>query len=244
MSTLLPKGPTGMKTRLNLFPVLLLFASSALAANAGAIRIADYFMSHVGDTWSYKNNVKDGMSPISISVSKKAEFAGMSVFQREENNGDHRLQTIDAKGLLIHRLYFKGDRDIDYPAPMVLFPAIMKVGEKRLVIVPPELAYEGQVSEKGTQTYDSVLEAIETADTPLGRFADCAVIRTIALRTTADGTQKGYNLREWHAKGVGPVKIVGELYWILPGKPKRIFQIDATIESATVAGKPVTGPKP
>ena len=232
-----------MKPRSMLLGTLVLLASPVLSADPGAIRIADYFMSHVGDTWSYKNNVKDGMSPISISVSKKAEFAGKSVFQREENNGDHRLQTIDARGLSIHRLYFKGDRDIDYPAPMVLFPAIMKVGEKHHAEAPYTTTDKGQVSEKGTQTYDSVFEAIEGADTPAGRFADCAVIRTIALRATADGTQKGYNLREWHAKGVGPVKIVGELYWILPGKPKRIFQIDATIESATVAGRPLTAPK-
>ena len=212
----------------------------APSLEAQTIKVMDYFPSNVGDSWSYKNNVKDGQSAILIHVSQKAEFSGLTVFQRDENNGDHRYQTVDgSKGLAIHHLYFKGDRTIDYPSPMVVFPAAMKLGDKHHAEGAYTTMDKGQVTEKGTQTYDTTFEAVEDTDTPLGVFKNCAVLRTRALRTTPDGAQKGYNLREWHAKGVGPVKVMGELSWVTPGKPNRSFQVDAALQTATVAAKAV-----
>jgi hypothetical protein len=165
---------------------------------------------------------------------------GRTVVQRDENNGDHRYQTVDAEGLHLYQLYFRGDVVVAY--------------DRRVQLVPPQLAQgathardqryrtltKGAETERGRQTYRFTFERREPAETTLGTFTDCVVTRTEALRTDEAGAGKGYDLREWLAAGVGPVKVQGEIFWTdAQGNRTRTFKVDARLEQATVGGKAV-----
>jgi len=217
---------------------LLFFDLTVCAQKSFALK--DYFLNDVGDEWQYKNLAPDGLSPIITKVAATENFGGKTVLRRTENNGDYRLQTLDAKGLTVYRLYFVGDRFIEYDAPILLMPARLQLGETHKSAAKYKTTVGGETKETGTQTYETVAEKIEDADTPLGRFKNCLVVRTVALRVDASGSQKGYELVEWHAKGVGAVKVAGELFWKnKAGDVTRRFKINAELEKATIRGKSV-----
>jgi ketosteroid isomerase-like protein len=230
-----------MKSRLLQFVLLACIGHLSAAVAQTSYRLPDYMPSHVGDAWQYKNFSKDGLSPIINKVSAARTFRGRHVMQRDENNGDYRLQSWEqGKGLFIHHLYFIGDRTIDYEAPVLLMPAQMRLGASHKSAVKYSYAVKGEVKERGVQTYEVTLEKIDHAVTPLQSYNDCLVLRTVALRRDESGSQKGYDLREWYARGVGAVKVVGELYWKnAAGATTRVFKIDAALEQFTKE-KPMT----
>jgi ketosteroid isomerase-like protein len=206
-------------------------------------RFAEYFPSLTGDEWQFKNLAPDGLSPIVVKVSAERTHNRQAVFQRDENNGDYRLQSHTAgQGLLVHQLYFKGDRVINYEQPVLLIPETVRLGERHKSTVKYTYLVKGEAQERGTQTYDINVVGAGEAMTPLKHFKDCLLIRTTALRIDEAGTQKGYELNEWLVRGVGAVKVVGEIYWNdAKGQRTRTFKVNAALEKATVAGKPVVG---
>lgn len=210
--------------------VVVFLASVATAQRS--FRLDKYVSKNAGDEWQFKNNVKDGLSPIVVKTSQYVPFAGKRTIRRDENNGDYRLQTIDRNGLTIYRLYFVGDRFIDYESPIVLMPRQLKLGD----VFKSESRYatrvKDEVTERGKQTYEVKIETVEHVKTPFRSFDDCLVVRTTALRVDDSGSQKGYELVEWLAKGVGAVKVKGELFWKdNKGKTTRVFKVDADLES-------------
>jgi ketosteroid isomerase-like protein len=206
-------------------------------------RLTDYFPSQVGDEWQYKNLAPDGLSPIVIKVSARRTHNGQLVFQRDENNGDYRLQShAPGQGLLLHQLYFTGDRIINYERPVVLLPETLQFGVPHKSQVKYTYLVKGEAQERGTQTYETKVVGLGEAATPLRHFKDCLLIRTTALRVDETGTQKGYELNEWHARGVGVVKVVGEIYWnTANGQRLRTFKINAALEKAIVNGQAIAG---
>lgn len=207
--------------------VLLLFSAFGSTAQK-SFRIKDYMPQDVGLTWQFRNYVRDGLSPIVLKNSQIVD----GKLRRDENNGDYRLQKLTEKGLEVYQLYFVGERVIDYEQTILLIPAKVKVGE----IYKSESRYttrvKGQITERGKQTYEVKLEKTEDAETPFRRFKNCLVFRTIALRIDESGTQKGYEIEEWYAKGFGTVKVIGTLFWKnAKGETTRTFQINAELEN-------------
>jgi uncharacterized protein (DUF1330 family) len=227
-------------TRSSMFALTLTLAL-AQAPAAGAIRIADYLPSHVSDRWQYQNMTKDGMPIIVVGVPDETTFGGVPVHRRTENNGDHRYQTIDANGVRVHHLYFIGGRTIEYPSPMTLAPGVVEVGGTYRARGPYISKQGGGVVERGEQTYETFVEGFGDTTSPLGTWKDCLITVTKALRVDESGGQKGYELREWNAKGVGGVRIEGEIYWLdKAGKKTRSFRVGGLLEGARVAGKAVS----
>ncbi len=228
-----------MKTKILVISILI----SALCISASAqktFKLKNYVLSNVGDEWQYKNLAPDGLSPIVVGVSEKRDFKSVSTFKRDENNGDYRLQTLDKKGLTVYWLYFKGGRVIEYEKPVRLMPAKLKVGEIYKSSSPYKYLVKDEVKETGLQTYE--VEIIGTEDIKIGEktFKDTLVFTTKALRTDSGGTQKGYELREWHVKRVGAIKVTGTLYWNdEKGNRTRTFKINAELEKAKVKGKEI-----
>jgi hypothetical protein len=200
--------------------------------------LSDYVVSSVGDKYQYKNNAPDGLSPIVVGVSEEVYFRDIMTHKRYENNGDYRLQRIDDKGLTIYHLYFVGDREIRYASPILQMPGILEISRRHKSQSAYTYLESGVEKDRGVQVYE--IETIGLQDVRVGsrNIKDCLVIVTTALRTNGRGAQKGYKLREWYAKGEGPVKVLGELYWNdTDGSRSRTFQIDAELESSTVNHK-------
>ncbi len=158
----------------------------------------------------------------------------IKTIKRTENNGDYRLQSITNRGLEIYQLYFIGNRFIDYEKPVLLMPEKVKIGELYKSETQYKTIVNKELKETGTQTYEVKPERIEDLETPFRKFTKCLVIRTIALRIDESGSQKGYELEEWYAKGFGAVKVVGTLFWKnAKGEITRTFKVDAELEKLT-----------
>lgn len=210
------------------------------AFSQSVFRLADYgFDCDAVCLRQYKNLAPDGVSPIVVSETSGYKFKGKKFSRRDENNGDYRLQRLDEKGLKIYQLYFVGDRVIEYQKPVLLVPATIKLGEVHRSETPYKTFVKGELKERGRQIYEVTAEKVEAVQTSTKDYENCLLIRIKALRIDEAGTQKGYELREWHEKGTGAVKITGELFWKnAKGETTRTFKIDAELESFTVMPLP------
>lgn len=215
--------------------LLLILCSFLLAFPAVAqetVKIKEYLDFNVGEGWRYKNLAPDGLSPIVINVSGREKYKGKTVYRRNENNGDYRLQKLDKDGLKIYQLYFVGERVIEYEKPVLLIPAEVRLGAAHRSETPYQTFVKGELKEKGRQTYEVTAEKTEDVKTEFGEYKNALVLRTVALRTDETGAQKGYELREWYDKDKGAVKITGELFWKnAKGETTRTFKIDAELEA-------------
>lgn len=219
--------------------IALCCAASLEVAAQSKVKIKDYLPAAVGDGWQYKNLAPDGLSPILIKISGEQKFQNVTVYRRDENNGDYRLQKFDQAGLKIYQLFFVGERIIEYDKPVLLMPAVLRFGETHRSETAYQTFVKGELKETGKQTYEVTAEKFENIKTVFGECQNCLLLRTVALRTDASGAQKGYELREYHQKGVGAVKIAGELFWKnAQGATTRTFKIDAELEKFSRAGKP------
>lgn len=200
-----------------------------------AIRIADYVMTVVGATWQYENIAKVGKSPIIMGIGSEVSFNGLQVFKREENNDDYRYQTIDENGVRVYQLYFKGDYLVTYPRPAQIFPVWVKPGNKMYDQVDYTFKkIDGEVVETGVQHYDVEVLQKEAVKVPVGDFPDVIAIRTKAERVSDTGALKGYDLIEWFARGVGAVKVEGEIYWVDSEGVKKTMPVNAVLEKTNM----------
>jgi len=203
--------------------------------HSSAIRIADYVMTTEGASWQYENIAGVGESPIVMGIGSEIEFNGHTVDRRDENNGDYRYQTIDDNGVRVYQLYFKGDYLVTYPRPAQIFPAWVKPGDKLYDRVPYTFKkIDGEVIETGVQHYDMEVLRKEVVQVPTGNYPDVIAIRTKAERVADTGERKGYDLIEWFARGVGAVKVQGEIYWVDKEDNKKTMPIDAALEKTNM----------
>ncbi len=218
-----------MQKQFYLSLLLMICGTQAVAQNT--FKLKDYLPSDIGFEWQYKNNVKDGLSPIVVKNAEIVIFSNGSTLKRTENNGDYRLQNITKKGLEIYQLYFIGNRFIEYEKAVLLMPNKLKIGEVYKSKTRYKTLVNNDLKEQGTQTYEVKVERIKEIKTTLKTFKKCLVIRTIALRIDESGSQKGYELEEWYAKKVGAVKVIGTLCWKNnKGETTKTFKVDAELE--------------
>ena len=217
--------------KFTLFVIILIVCFVPTVAQK-TFRLKNYLPDKIGLEWQFKNNVKDGLSPIIVKNSQKMTFGSLETVQRTENNGDYRLQSITNRGLEIYQLYFVGNRFIEYEKPVVLMPSNLRISETYKSETRYKTTVNQELKEQGTQTYEVKIERVENTETPLRTFKNCLVIRTIALRIDEAGSQKGYELEEWYAKNVGAVKVVGTLFWKnTKGETTKTFKVDAALEN-------------
>jgi hypothetical protein len=210
---------------------LLLMISVTQVVAQKTFMLRDYVPNDIGREWQFKNNVKDGMSPILVKNAEIVKFGELFATKRTENNGDYRLQNITKRGLEVYQLYFIGNRFIEYEKPVFLMPSKLRISEVYKSDTRYKTLVNNELRDQGTQTYEVRVERIEDVKTTLQLFKKCLVIRTIALRIDESGTQKGYELEEWYAFRIGSVKVVGTLFWKnAKGETTRTFKVDAELE--------------
>ncbi len=228
-----------MKNKIILICLSILIVSISASAQK-TFNLEDYVISNAGDEWQYKNLIPDGPTPVVFGISKQLDFKGTSVVQRSEGNGDHRLQTLDNKGLKIYQLYFEGDMIIEYNKPVLLMPAKLKSGEVYRSKADYKYLVNSEVKENGTQTYQ--VKFVGTQDVTIGEktFEGCLLLTTKSQRKDSSGATSGYLLREWYAKGIGVIKVLGTFNWNDPnGKPVKTSYLSAEIENAIIDGKEI-----
>jgi hypothetical protein len=215
-----------------LLPVIFFLGLSLTQTFAqSTFKLKDYVPNKINLEWQFKNNVKDGLSPIIVKNAQKIKFGNIETVQRTENNGDYRLQAITNRGLEIYQLYFVGNRVIEYENPVLLMPNKLQLGE----VYKSESRYKTfvnkELKEQGWQTYEIKIERVEDTETSFKTFKNCLIIRTIALRKDESGSQKGYELEEWYAQNYGAVKVIGTLFWKnSKGETTKTFQVNAELE--------------
>ncbi len=213
------------------FSILLLMLLLSQAVAQQSFKVKDYVPNKIGYKWQFKNNVKDGMSPIIVINAEKTRFGSIETTKRTENNGDYRLQSITNRGLEVYQLYFIGNRFIEYDKPVLLMPNKLKIGEVYKSETRYKTTVNGELKEQGTQTYEVKVERVGDVETTFRKFTNCLILRTTALRIDESGSQKGYELEEWYAKNVGAVKVIGTLFWKnSKGETTRTFKVDAELE--------------
>ncbi len=145
----------------SLYLSLLLMICGTQVVAQKTFKLKKYIPNEIGYEWQFKNNVKDGMSPIVVKNAETIEFAKVSATKRTENNGDHRLQNITKKGLEVYQLYFIGNRFIEYEKSVLLMPNKLKIGDVYKSETRYKTLVNSELKEQGSQTYEVKVERIE-----------------------------------------------------------------------------------
>lgn len=223
--------------------LLTLFLFSAIAASGQqqAFAVKDYLPNRLGDSLRLANALGPKLSPYAISWPRKEVFKSDTLLVRMENIGESRLEKyIPGKGFCIFKMSLKEGQEVILERPVVLMPDSVYQWKSYKDAAPYSIVEEGVKKGSGTQTFQVQVEGADSAKTPLFNFSECLVIHTTCERKDGvTGSTRGYKLKEWYAKGVGLVKVVGEYYWLNPqGKPvKAPGKIAAMLEWALVDGQ-------
>lgn len=214
--------------------------AEAPPARSSPVSLAPFLAIEAGHRWEYQNLAPDGLSPIRLANPEAVEADGELWVRREENNGDWRLQRHNAEGVVLRELYFRGGTTVRYAEPALLFPQSLAPGEgheSETAYSVTRRAQDGapELIEEGLQTYRVELVREHREAVPLGEF-DCLELRTVALRRShgelpeGEAAEKGYDLLECYAEGIGPVRVRGEIFWNgADGERLRTFAVDAAL---------------
>jgi hypothetical protein len=223
----------------------LFLAPAWQPAEAPTVETLAYIAGSTGDVWRFHDVVAASRPRLTVRIAEEVAYRGATVQRREEGQGDYRYQTMDGeKGLRVFLLHEEGEGDIELERPTVMVPARMTLGAKHRSQSRYLRSVGGARRDVGLLTYEVELEAIETVVTGAGEFRDCLRIRTSALRMDYSGSQAGREVHVWYARGVGPVKIQGDLFFRdVEGRVIRSSQLDLELDEAQVAGAHYGGPK-
>jgi len=217
--------------------------SLASAFGQQAFAVKDYFPNQVGDSLQLLNALGEKLPPLIIAWPKLEGFKGDTLAKRTESGGEARLERYAfGKGLSIFKMETREGLDVLLQRPLVLLPDTVLRWQTYTDATPYVLSEKGVKRGSGTQSFEVKVDGGDSAKTPLFNFSDCLVIHTTAERKDASsGSVRGYKLKEWYAKGIGLVKVVGESYWLNPqGKHvKPPVKIAAMLERALVNGEEI-----
>jgi len=212
------------------------FGQQAFSARA-------YFPNQLGDSLQLANALGDKLPPYVLAWAKMEAFKNDTLLVRSESNGDSRLEEyLPGKGLAIYKIDLKEDQEVLLERPVILIPDSVRQWQTYKDAVPYTLVEKGIKKGSGTQSFEVKVEGGDSAKTPLFNFSECLVIHTTSERKDGTtGSVRGYKLKEWYAKGIGLVKVVGEHYWLNPqGKPvKAPVKVAAMLERALVNGEQI-----
>lgn len=219
---------------------LFLMLAGCLSLSAQAkYQIVEFMPAQPGDSLVFQNLTPNAKEPILIAWPDTASFRKQRVLKRIESTGSHRFETIDAvQGWQLYLIGMPNKQEIIFEKPMLLLPAEVEHGKTYKASSPFSLFSDGRKYGSGVQQFEIRVDGHDTSRTPLQNFADCLVLTTISTRTDADGARRGYELKEWYARGFGLVKMAGEAFVLdSKGVRTRIVKAAGMLEKAKVAGE-------
>lgn len=216
----------------------LFFAASAATLQAQATYpIAAYMPNQLGDSLQFQSIVPGAEGPLLVAWPDTVEFRKQLVLERTESAGSRRLERIDAEGWQIWLIGMGRGREMIFDKPMLLLPAVVEHGAVYKASSPFSLFLDGRRQGGGVQHFEIKVEGHDSSGTPLQNFGDCLLIVTTAIRQDPDGLRRGYEIREWYAKGFGLVKMAGEAFTLdAKGARTRIVKAAALLEKAKIGG--------
>ncbi len=218
---------------------LFLLACTAWLPAQTRYSLAEYMPNRAGDSLIFENIVPGATAPILISWPDMVEFRKQSVLKRTESTGGYRLETMDpADGWKLFLTGFSNGKEMIYDKPLLLLPPLLEHGAVYKSSSPFSVFSAGRREGSGVQHYEIKVEGNDSSRTPLRNFDDCIVLVTLATRTDPDGVRRGYEIKEWYARGFGLVKMAGEAFALdAKGARTRIVKAAGMLEKARIGGE-------
>lgn len=196
------------------------------------VDIAAYVPLDGGRTWTYQWTVqyRDGRKETSSHTKsfEGPEFLSTGYAYRFMSDlGDYVLLSVENQQLRMHGSV-EPSRNIRFAfdPPVVLYSQGMEFNR------PYAITQEAEDG-SGPRTWTTVIEGIETADTPMGKFGVCLKIR-LEMTSAIARTKTVY----YYARGIG---LVAYQYEAWTGKNNRAeIAIDAGLKLAQVSGRTIT----
>ena len=207
-------------------PFLLLLISPLVQAQL-TYNILDYIPNGVGDSLVYEQ--MSSLTPDSLLVAWPSLRALRkdSVLYRIESTGGRRYETLDdTLGWKIYMIGLPNAGDLVLQNGLGILPPVVKHGETYRSSAPFTVIRDGKKQGSGTLEYAITVEGNDSSQTPFRNFGDCLVLNTLSVRTDPDGIRRGYQLKEWYARGLGLVKMAGEAF-TLDHRQQRVRVIKA-----------------
>lgn len=224
-----------------LFTLFLLITCTSFGQQAFSAK--DYFPNQLGDSLQFANALGEKLPPYILAWATQEAFKGDTLTVRSENTGDSRLEEyLPGKGLAVFKIMLKEGQELLLERPVILIPDSVRQWQTYKDAVPYTLVEKGVKKGSGIQSFEVKVEGGDSAKTPYFNFSECLVIHTTSERKDGTtGTIRGYKLKEWYAKGIGLVKVVGEHYWKnSQGKPvKAPVKMAAILDRALVNGEEI-----
>lgn len=213
-------------------------AGTVLLQAQDTYRIAEYMPNQLGDSLQFQNIVPGAKDPILIAWPDTVAFRKQLVLKRTESTGSHRLETIDVEGWKIWLIGMGQGREMIFDHPLILLPAVVEHGAAYKASAPFSVFSAGRKQGSGALHYEIQVEGNDSSSTPLQNFADCLVLSTLAIRSDPDGVRRGYEIKEWYAKGFGLVKMAGEAFTLdAKGGRSRVVKAAGVLEKAMIGGQ-------
>jgi hypothetical protein len=219
--------------------VLFVLAGCFSLSAQAKYRLVEFMPAQAGDSLVFQNLTPNAKEPILVAWPQTVEFRKQPVLKRTESTGSHRFETVDAEqGWQLYLIGMPNKQDIIFEKPLLLLPAEVEHGKTYKTSSPFSLFSDGRKYGSGIQQFEIRVDGHDTSRTPLQNFAECLVINTISIRTDADGVRRGYELKEWYARGFGLVKMAGEAFVLdSKGARTRIVKAAGMLEKAMIAGE-------
>ncbi len=224
---------------LRLVSFILILVPTAWLTAQTRYPLSDYMPNQAGDSLRFENITPNAKDPILIAWPDTMEFRKQRVLKRTESTGSYRLEVVDpAEGWKLFLIGLHDGREMIFDKPLLLLPQQVEHGAVYKASSPFSVFASGRKQGSGVQHYEIKVEGNDSSRTPLRNFDDCLVLTTVAIRTDPDGVRRGYEIKEWYARGFGLIKMAGEAFTLdAKGARTRIVKAAGMLEKAKIGGE-------
>jgi hypothetical protein len=193
--------------RAGIFWALCLLPAFALGQRA--YHLTDYLRSQVGDTLQLRYAQPQRLADQPMVLTFDTLPGGLQ--QRLLGGQPSQTYRLDSlHGWVLLSLGSAQGRQVVLDEPLRLLPPAVTVGEDYAVQGTYALYERGRPAGKGTIACWVQVHGASASRTYLRNFDDCLVLLTTIEWRLPDGAAEGFELKEWHARGLGLVKASGK----------------------------------
>jgi hypothetical protein len=179
------------------------------AAGQRAFHLTDYLCSQAGDTLQLRYAQPQRLTDQPMVLTFDTLPGGLR--QRllaGQPSQTYRLDSL--QGWMLVSLGNAQGRQLVLDEPLRLAPPVVALGEAYAAQGTYVLHEQGRPVGKGAIACQVLVQGNSASRTFLRNFDDCLVLLTAIEWRLPDGTTAGFELKEWHARGLGLVKVSGK----------------------------------
>ena len=189
------------------------FANKEQKQPAGAYRTADYFPLRTDWRLTYEVESASRFRGTRTERLVRSYRRVGDALRVEDSKGEYQeYRMVEGRPAMSGQSMFDQGFEQRYDDPIGLFPAQAKVGERFTFKSPIRHVMTRGVTTKGEITREVTLAAVETIETPAGRFEGCLRFEALTKNRLPNMANFEAVSKEtiWLAPGVGEVKSVSE----------------------------------